>query len=213
MKDGNRALSVLASATRSTLRVRLIAALLALFVVAGVPAQDVAVTSGQPLVSAVPAVDAVPTVGLPLIVNAVPVELTFTRVRTSVEEIDFLAESLTGLVLRSGFGVIRLLGVDPSLPGMIIPVEPPTPFSLGAPSGTNPSEGLLFWTGTAIGLEVSQSAEGGTTILGEMAISIEASTIRMQTSRSSISGNSKPAPPELVRVVESTGPVGCVLWW
>ncbi len=173
MKDGNRALSVLASATRSTLRVRLIAALLALFVVAGVPAQDVAVTSGQPLVSAVPAVDAVPTVGLPLIVNAVPVELTFTRVRTSVEEIDFLAESLTGLVLRSGFGVIRLLGVDPSLPGMIIPVEPPTPFSLGAPSGTNPSEGLLFWTGTAIGLEVSQSAEGGTTILGEMAISIE----------------------------------------
>ena len=60
--------------------------------------------------------------------------------------------------------------------GLLQPLGLPTPFSVGEPAGTNPSGGLLYWSGSVLARDVSGTATDGHAVVGEVEISIASYT-------------------------------------
>ena len=108
----------------------------------------------------------------PPIVATEVTDLVVTRTRTSIEELDLLVDTLIGSRQFGSFGIGRVLGGDPAMGGLLLPLDLPTPFSVGEPAGTNPSEGLLFWSGSALARDVSGTETDGHAVVGGVKISI-----------------------------------------
>ena len=81
-------------------------------------------------------------------------------------------DTLIGSLQFGSFGIGRALAGDPAMGGLLLPLDMPTPFSVGEPAGTNPSEGLLFWSGTALARDVSGTGTDGHAVIGGVKISI-----------------------------------------
>lgn len=161
------------SRSARVLRLALAVSLSALFsALAPVPrlaAQSAETTSGAAVVSGARAVRAHTS---PPIVATEVTDLTVTRTWTSTEEFEVFVDTLIGALQFGIFGVGRVLGGDPAMDGSLLPLDLPTPFSLGEPAGTNPSEGLLFWSGSALARDVSGSETDGHAVIGEVEVSI-----------------------------------------
>ncbi len=108
----------------------------------------------------------------PPIVAAEVTALAVSRTRTSTEEFELFVDRLIGSLPFGSFGIGRALASDPAMGGPLLPLEMPTPFSVGEPVGTNPSEGLLFWAGTALARDVSGTETDGHAVIGGVKISI-----------------------------------------
>lgn len=132
-------------------------------------AQSVETTSGVAVVSSARAVRAHTS---PPIIATEVTDLTVTRTQTSTEEFDIFVDTLIGSLQFGSFGIGRALGSDPANDGLLLPLDLPTPFSIGEPAGTNPSEGLLFWSGSAFARDVSGTETDGHAVLGEVEVSI-----------------------------------------
>lgn len=132
-------------------------------------AQSVETTGGVAVVSSARAVRAHTS---PPIVATEVTDLTVTRTQTSTEEFDIFVDTLIGSLQFGSFGIGRALGGDPANDGLLLPLDLPTPFSIGEPAGTNPSEGLLFWSGSAFARDVSGTETDGHAVLGEVEVSI-----------------------------------------
>ena len=107
----------------------------------------------------------------PPIVATEVTDLTVSRTRTSTEEFEFFVDTLIGSLQFGSFGIGQALG-DPAMGGLLLPLDLPTPFSIGEPAGTNPSEGLLFWSGSAFARDVSGTETNGHVVIGEVEVSI-----------------------------------------
>ena len=132
-------------------------------------AQPAETTGGVPVVSGVSAVRAHTS---PPIVASEVTDLTVTRTWTSMEGFEVFVDTLIGTLQFGNFGVGRASAADPAMGGLLLPLDLPTPFSIGEPAGTNPSEGLLFWSGTAFARDVSGSGTDGHAVVGEVEVSI-----------------------------------------
>ena len=143
--------------------------LAALVPVPRLAAQSAETAGGAAVVSGARAVRAHTS---PPIVATEVTDLTVTRTQTSTEEFDVFVDTLIASLQFGSFGIGRALGSDPANDGLILPLDLPTPFSIGEPAGTNPSEGLLFWSGSAFARDVSGTATDGHAVLGEVEISI-----------------------------------------
>ncbi|MDE0621617.1 MAG: hypothetical protein OXH83_08115 [Bryobacterales bacterium] len=126
-------------------------------------------TSGS--VAAVPGSRAVRAHTSPPIVATEVTDLTVTRTRTSTDEFEVFVDTLIGSLQFGSFGIGQALG-DPAMGGLLLPLDLPTPFSIGEPAGTNPSEGLLFWSGSAFARDVSGTETNGHVVIGEVEVSI-----------------------------------------
>ncbi len=166
-RGGSRSRS--AKALRLALAVSLSALFSALAPVPRLAAQSTETTSGAAVVSAARAVRAHTS---PPIVATEVTDLTVTRTWTSTEEFEVFVDTLIGALQFGIFGVGRVFGGDPAMDGLLLPLDLPTPFSLGEPAGTNPFEGLLFWSGSALARDVSGSETDGHAVIGEVEVSI-----------------------------------------
>lgn len=124
---------------------------------------DVAVVSGARAVRAHTS---------PPIVATEVTDLVVARTRTSIEEFDLFVDTLIGSLQFGRFGIGRASAGDPAMGGLLLPMDLPTPFSVGEPAGTNPSEGLLFWSGSALARDVSGTETDGHAVVGGVKISI-----------------------------------------
>lgn len=98
--------------------------------------------------------------------------LGVSRVSTSIGELEITTDSIVGGLGFSVFGITHFEGRE-TLPSADLDMGPPQyMFSFGLPAGTNPSEGVLSWSGTLFGADVSESDARGHTILGDVEISI-----------------------------------------
>ena len=149
--------------------VALAAGLLALAMVPRSVAQPVQTTTGQDIV---PATKAVPVYTSPPIIPTDITDLMVSRSGSSVAENQILVDSLVGALRFGVFGVGRTLFDDPAMAELLKPIEMATPFSLGDPAGTNPSEGLLFWSGSAFARDISRTETDGHAVIGDVEVSI-----------------------------------------
>ena len=132
-------------------------------------AQSAGTTGGVAVVSGARAVRAHTS---PPIIGTEVTDLKAARTRTSTEEFDVLVDTLIGSLQFGSFGIGRAFGTDPARGGLLLPLDLPTPFSIGEPAGTNPSEGLLFWSGSAFARDVSGTGTHGHAVVGEVEVSI-----------------------------------------
>ena len=158
-----------ATALRLALAVSLSALLSALAPVPRLAAQSAGTTGGAAVVSGARAVRAHTS---PPIVATEVTDLIVTRTWTSTEEFEVFVDTLIGTLQFGSFGIGRAFGSDPAMDGSLMPLDLPTPFSIGEPAGTNPSEGLLFWSGSAFARDVSGTETDGHTVVGEVEVSI-----------------------------------------
>lgn len=166
-RDGGCSRSM--TALRLALAVSLSALLSALAPVPRLAAQSAETTGGAAVVSGARAVRAHTS---PPIVATEVTDLTVTRTRTSIEEFDVFVDTLIGSLQFGSFGIGRAFGTDPAGGGLLLPLDLPTPFSIGEPAVTNPSEGLLFWSGSAFARDVSGTETDGHAVVGEVEVSI-----------------------------------------
>ncbi len=168
-RDGSR--SRRAIALRLAVALGLSALLSALAPVSRLAAQSAGTTNDVAVVSGAKAVRAHTS---PPIVATEVTDLVVARTRTSTEEFDLFVDTLIGSLQFGSFGIGRALAGDPAMGGLglLLPLDMPTPFSVGEPAGTNPSEGLLFWSGTALARDVSGTGTDGHAVIGGVKISI-----------------------------------------
>lgn len=158
-----------AKALRLALAVTLAALFSALEPVPRLAAQSAETTSGVAVVSGARAVRAHTS---PPIVTTEVTDLTVTRTWASMEEFELFVDTLIGSLQFGSFGIGRAFGTDPAMDSLLLPLDLPTPFSIGEPAGTNPSEGLLFWSGSAFARDVSGTETDGHAVVGEVEVSI-----------------------------------------
>ena len=132
-------------------------------------AQAAGIVNGVDLVSSARAVRAHTS---PPIVATEVTDLVVSRTRTSTEEFDLILDTLIGSLQFGRFGIARALASAPATGGSFLPLDLPTPFSVGQLAGTNPSEGLLFWSGSALARDVSGTETEGHAVVGGVKISI-----------------------------------------
>ena len=143
--------------------------LLALALVPPLAAQSVETTRGQEVISAT---KAVPVYTSPPIIPADFTDLMVSRSGASIGEDEILVDTLIGSLRFGVFGIGRTLFGDPAIAEILMPIEMATPFAFGGPAGTNPSEGLLFWSGSAFARDIGGTQTDGHAVIGDVEISI-----------------------------------------
>lgn len=112
-----------------------------------------------------------PTVASPLD-SLSGIVLEVSRVSIRLAEFEVTMDSIFGGLGYSAFGIARSRGSETSQAADLGLDPPQSMFSFGLPAGTNPSAGVLSWSGTVIGADVSESESRGHTILGDVDLSI-----------------------------------------
>ena len=147
--------------------------LLALALVPQLTAQSVETARGQEVISST---KAVPVYTSPPIIPTDVTDLMVSRSGNSVGEDEILVDTLIGSLRFGVFGIGRTWFGDAAVAEGLMPIEMATPFSLGEPAGTNPSEGLLFWSGSAFARDISGTQTDGHAVIGDIEISIASFT-------------------------------------
>ncbi len=138
--------------------------LLAALVVSVLPAQSPEAQAGAPALVTEATLAAAHTLSPVIMADAASWEVR--RTRASQEGFDFYIDALVGSFQFGSFGVERALN------GLFLPISLPGAFSHGDPAGTNPSAGLLSWSGRALARDVSGNETEGHAVIGEVEISI-----------------------------------------